>query len=146
LATPNTKIKENIKTWLSGYKMITDTVDLIDAKIINFGINYSILVDPNYNKLDVYNLVQQQLAFIFNTKPQIGQNFSKLDVYREIQKIDGVLDIKSVEIVNKTAAGYSPISFNVQENTSQDDNLILLPRNAIYEIKYTTIDIIGKVI
>jgi hypothetical protein len=146
LASPNTKIKENLKTWLSSYKMITDTVDIIDAKIINLGIDYTILVDPNFNKLDVYNLVQQQLQFVFSFKPQIGESFRKLDIYREIQKIDGVLDVIDIKIRNITDAGYSATGFNIEENTTEDGNVILMPRNAIYEIKFPTVDIAGKAI
>lgn len=146
LASPNTKIKENLKTWLSSYKMITDTVDIIDAKIINLGIDYTILVDPNFNKLDVYNLVQQQLQFVFSFKPQIGESFRKLDIYREIQKIDGVLDVIDIKIRNITDAGYSATGFNIEENTTEDGNVILMPRNAIYEIKFPTVDIAGKAV
>jgi hypothetical protein len=146
LALPNTKIKENIKTWLSGYKMITDTVDLIDAKIVNLGINYTILVDPNFDKLEVYSLVQNQLAFAYSQKPQIGESFKILDVYREIQKIEGVLDVKEVNITNLTTFGYSSTPFSIEENKSQDGKIIIMPRNAIYEIKFPTVDIIGKAI
>jgi hypothetical protein len=146
LVVPNTKIKENLKTWLSEYKMITDTIDLIDAKIINLGINYTILVDPNFDKLEVYNLVQEQLAFIYANKSQIGQSFNKLDVYREIQKVDGVLDIKEVNVRNITEAGYSSTKFDVLNNTTEDGNVVVIPRNAIYEVRFPTIDIAGKVV
>lgn len=146
LAIPNTKIKENLKTWLSSYKMITDTVNIIDAKIINLGIDYTILVDPNYNKLDVYNKVQQQLQFAYRFKPQIGENFNILNVYREIQKVDGVLDIQDIKIRNITDAGYSQTSFNIEENKTQDGNIIIMPRNAIYEVKFLTLDIAGKAV
>jgi hypothetical protein len=146
LNTVNTKIKENLKVWLSGYKMITDTVDIIDAKIINLGIDYTILVDPNFNKLDVYNLVQAQLAFAYSFKPQIGESFNILDIYREIQKIDGVLDVQDIKIRNITDSGYSETAFNIQQNTTQDGNMILIPRNAIYEIRFPSVDIAGKVV
>jgi hypothetical protein len=146
LSSANTKVKENLKIWLSNYKMITDTVDILDAKIINLGIDYTILVDPNLDKLDIYNLVQRQLQFIFNSKPQIGESFKILDVYREIQKIDGVLDIKDIKIRNITGTGYSSTPFNIEQNTTQDGNMILMPKNAIYEIRFPTLDIAGKVI
>lgn len=146
LANANSTIKNNLKEWLSGYKMITDTVDIIDAKIINFGINYTILVDPNLDKIAVNNLVLEQLKYIYNSKPQIGENFNILDIYREIQKIDGVLDVKDVAIRNITDIGYSQIGFNIEQNTTQDGNVIVMPRNAIYEIKNVSLDIIGKVI
>ncbi len=146
LATANNTLKLNIKNWLSGYKMITDTVDIIDAKIINFGIDYTILVDPRLDKLEVNDAVLTQLRQTYSLKSQIGQSFSYLDVYREIQKIDGVLDVKEVKVINKTDVGYSTIPFDVEQNTTRDGNLILIPRNAIYEIKDPLLDIVGKVV
>jgi hypothetical protein len=146
LAAPNTKIKENIKTWLSGYKIITDTVDLIDAKIINLSINYTIRVDPEYDKLSVYNSVQDRLINYYNNKPDIGEHFDITNIYREIQKIDGVLEIKSVDVLGKNSSGYSSLFFNTQQNKTKDGSMIMIPRNAIYEIKYPSVDIIGKVL
>lgn len=146
LATPNIKIKENLKTWLADYKIITDTVDIIDAKIINLGIDYTILADPNYDKIEVYNQVQNQLINAFTVKPQIGESFKVLDVYREIQKIDGVLDVKDVKVRNITDTGYSSLTFNIKQNLSQDGNMVMIPKNAIYEIRYPSVDIVGKVL
>jgi hypothetical protein len=104
--TANTQVKDNLKTWLSEYKILTDSVDILDAKIINLGIDFTIQVDPNYNKIDVRNQVKDRLKIFFATKPDIGAAFNKLDVYREIQKIKGVLDIIDVNIINKTGRLY----------------------------------------
>jgi hypothetical protein len=146
LAKTNTKLKENLKYWLIDYKMLTDSVDILDAKIINFGIDYKILVDPNYDKIEVKNLVDAQLAFVYSKKSYIGQAFNKLDVYREIRKIKGVLDIIDLrpKVINGT--NYSNIYFSIDENLTSDGNMIILPRNAIYEIKNPSIDITGTVI
>ena len=146
LQRANSKLKENLKYWLSEYKLITDSVDILDAKIINFGINYTIMVDPNYDKLEIKNKVDEQLKFIYSFAPQIGETFNVLDIYRNIQKITGVLDIKDIKILNKTGVGYSQTPFNVEQNTSSDGNTILIPRNTIYEIKFPSRDIIGKVL
>lgn len=143
LQKPNQKIKENIKQWLSGYKMITDTVDVLDAKIINFGIDYSVLIDPNYIKADVLKTIKDQLVFVFSSKPYIGENFDKLNVYREIQKVKGVLDIVEVNVRNISGLDYSTTTFNIDKNKSPDGNIIYIPRNTIYEIKYPTLDITG---
>jgi hypothetical protein len=143
LAKTNTKLKENLKYWLYDYKMLTDSVDILDAKIINFGIDYKILIDPNFDKVAVKSLVDAQLAYVYSFKSYIGQAFNKLDVYREIRKVKGVLDIIELKpkVINGT--GYSNLYFNIEENTTSDGNMILLPRNAIYEIKNPTLDITG---
>jgi hypothetical protein len=143
LQKPNLKIKDNLKYWLSGYKMITDTVDILDAKIINLGIDFQIVVDPNASKAETLDLVKRQLAFVFSAKAQIGQNFNKLDVLREIRKIKAVLDITALNIKNLTGIEYSPTGFNIKQNSSPDENIIYIPKNAIYEIRYPTTDING---
>ena len=142
----NTLIKENLKTWLSNYKILTDTVDILDAKVINFGINFTILVDPMADKIETLNLVKQRLQTVYAFKPQIGESFNILDVYREIRKFKNVLDVKEVKIRNITDSGYSNISYNIKQNLSSDGNIIQIPKNAAYEIKFPSIDIIGNAI
>jgi hypothetical protein len=144
LKKANTQIKENLKSWLSNYKIITDTVDILDAKIINLGINFTILVDPNADKIETLDKVQAQLQYVFSSKAQVGESFNILDIYREIRKIKDVLDIKDVKIRNITDIGYSSIPFNIQQNLTSDGNMIKIPRNAIYEIKNPKTDIIGN--
>ena len=146
LAKTNTKLKENLKYWLSDYKMLTDSVDIMDAKIINLGIDYKILIDPNFDKIAVKSLVDAQLAYVYASKSYIGQAFSKLDVYREIRKIKGVLDIIDLKVKVINGTGYSNLYFNILENTTSDGNMILMPKNAIYEIKNPTLDITGTAI
>jgi hypothetical protein len=146
LAKTNTKLKENLKYWLSDYKMLTDSVDIMDAKIINIGLDYKILIDPNYDKIAVKSLVDAQLAFVYANKSYIGQAFNKLDVYREIRKIKGVLDIIDLKVKVINGTGYSNLYFNILENTTSDGNMILMPKNAIYEIKNPTLDITGTAI
>jgi len=146
LAISNSKIKQNIKTWLLDYKIITDTVDIMDAKVINFGIEYTVRVDPAYSKSQVLDLIKQHLRYYFSFKPQIGQSLSILDIFREIRKIDNVLDVVNIKVVNKVGDIYPGIYFNVKENTSSDGNFIKIPKNAIYEVRYLderTPDIIG---
>ena len=146
LAKSNTLIKENLKTWLSNYKIITDSVDILDAKIINLGINYTILVDPAANKLEVIDKVNEQLRYTYSFKSQVGESFNILNVYREIRKIKEVLDIKDIKIRNITDSGYSQLSFNIQQNLTSDGNMIKIPRNAIYEIKDVVTDIVGNAV
>jgi hypothetical protein len=145
----NTRIKENLKFWLSGYKMLTDTVDILDAKVVNLGLSFTIMVDPNFDKANVLDAVSRQLEFRYRIPAQIGEPFNILDVYREIRKINGVLDIKDrIKVNNLTSLGYSSVSLDIERNRSADGNYIIMPKNAIWEIKNARIgqDIIGKTI
>lgn len=146
LIKSNSIIKDNLKTWLSNYKVLTDTVDILDTKIINLGINFTIFVDPRADKQETLDQVKKQLEYVYGFKSEIGESFSILDVYREIRKFKNVLDVKDVKIRNIIGPGYSNIPFNIQQNLSSDGNLIQIPTNAIYEIKYPATDIIGNAI
>jgi hypothetical protein len=55
LSIPNNAIKQNLKTYLSQYRMITDAININDAFIINIGVNFEIIVRPNYNNRLVLN-------------------------------------------------------------------------------------------
>jgi hypothetical protein len=55
LSIPNNAIKQNLKTYLSQYRMITDAVNINDAFIINIGVDFEIIVRPNYNNRLVLN-------------------------------------------------------------------------------------------
>lgn len=144
LEKTNYKVKENLKNWLLDYKIITDSIDILDAKTINFQINFEILVDPKFNKSDVYLEAKNALATFFSFKPQIGENFNILDIYRELRKIPAILDVLNVTPTNITSAGYSSIPFNIEKNYSNDKKIIIIPKNAIYEIRYPNTDIIGN--
>lgn len=145
LTKSNSKIKENLKTWLSEYKILTDTVDILDAKIINFGIDYVVKVDPNFDKIDIVSRVDNRLINLFLNKPQIGESLDILNIYREIRKEKGVLDIIDIKLKNITGPGYSSIFFNIDQNLTADKNIVKIPKNTIYEIKSSN-DIKGKAV
>lgn len=142
----NITTKQNLKTWLNQNKVMTDTIDIFDAKIINFGINYKILVDPNYNSIVVLNAAKAAITAFYQQKPQIGQPIYYTDIYRELRKIAGILDVKDVEIITKTGSNYSNINFDIDSNTSSDGRYINIPLNAIFEIKFPNLDIKGAIV
>jgi len=146
LVQTNTRIKENLKNWLAEYKILTDTIDILDVKIINLKIIFNLIVDPRSDRTQVLSNVRGRLTSFYSTKSQIGEPFNKLDVLREIRKVSGILDVKDLEIKNLTGNEYSSIVFNIEDNTTSDGNLIVIPKNAIYEIKRPDIDIVGNII
>lgn len=53
LSVPNSVLKDNLKVWLENYRMINDTIDILDGKVINFGIRYQIIPDIDINRFDL---------------------------------------------------------------------------------------------
>lgn len=143
LTKVNQTIKQNLKTWLNQYRILTDTVDILDAKIINLGIKYEILVDPNYVFEEVLQNANNQLKSYFSVNFEIGQPFIITDILRELRKVSGILDITKLEIENKSGIGYSPVTYNIKQNTTSDGRMIKIPENCIFEILDFDTDVIG---
>jgi len=141
----NNTIKKNLKTWLNQHRMINDTIDILDAYVINFGIQYIVKPKTGVDKYDLLEACNLALQKKFQTHSYIGEHLSVADLYSELNKVSGVLEVSQVTIVNKAGANYSTVSFNINENTSPDGTYIIVPKNAVVELKFPATDIKGKV-
>jgi hypothetical protein len=135
--------KQNLKNYLNNYRIMTDTIDILDAKIINLGINYEIMTDPNYDSYDVLRNTKEQLKFFYKNKLFIGEYFSLNDIYRELRKVPGLLDVTRVDLVNNSGYGYSGIKYDIESNYTNDKRYLICPLNCIFEIKYLDENIQG---
>ena len=146
LTTTNSVIKNNLKTWLNQYRMINDTIDILDPYIINLGIEFVIKPVAGENKTEVLSRAIEKLSEKFSEEGFfIAEQLYVSDVYSELKKVDGILDVLKVKIVNKTGASYSSVGYNINKNMSPDGSYLIAPRNGIFEIKYPATDIKGKV-
>ena len=146
LINSNATLKNNLKTWLTTNKMINDTIDILDAKIVNVGIEFEIMADDHENKFSVLSQAIQTLnAMASASKYNIGEPIRISDFYRALKNIDGLLDVLNIKLVKKTGRIYSSVDFDMNEYTSLDGRLVTLPMDYIFEIKYPTLDIVGKV-
>ena len=145
LVTSNSTIKENLKQWLTQGKMLSDTIDILDAKIINIGINFTLIGNLEANKFDVLSEAISELESFYNRKFEIGQPFYVSDIYSRLNKLDSVIDVTKVEIVQKLGTNYSNEPVNILDLYSADGSYIDCPKNAIFEIKFPDIDIKGTI-
>ena len=149
LTASNTTIKNNLKAWLNQYRMINDTIDILDAFIINFGIEFVITPAVGVDKYDVLQACVEQLKDRYNNHLYIGEPIHVTDIFTELNKVRGVLEIAKVKIVNKSGTGaatsYSGVQFDINDNMSPDGTYIIIPKNAVAELKYSSVDIKGKI-
>ena len=148
LTVSSLALKQNLKTFLSEYRMLTDGVTIKDAFIINIGVNFDIIVRPNYNGKLVLNNCLTLLQSYFNIdKWQINQPIILSEIYSALDQIDGVQTVQQVTIVNKagTNSGYSQYSYDIKGATI---NNILYPSldPSIFEVKNLTTDIQGRIV
>jgi hypothetical protein len=141
----NTILKENIKTWLNTKRMINDSVDILDAKVVNLGISFSAIANNNENKTIVFDRVQRRMNEFFATKLDIGESFSITDIYSLINSTPGIVDATFVRVFQKTGAGYATTNFNVKNYTTSDGRLIRAPKNVVFEVRYPNADIEGTI-
>ena len=144
IASSNT-LKENVKVWLNEYKMINDSIDILDASIVNIGIDFEIIGELEKDFTIILNDAIEELKAKYQTKFDLGQPFYISDVFTTLNDVDGVVDTKSVNIVRKSGSGYSATQFDIQSNTSSDGRLIKVPDNIILEIKNFDADISGVI-
>jgi len=148
LRVASTALKQNIKTYLSQYKMINDSIKIKDAFIINIGIDYDVVVLPNYNNNEVLLRCNNALINQFNIEDwQINQPIIMRDLYVLLDRIEGVQTVKNIRIYNKTGTslGYSNYSYDVEGALV---NGIIYPSvdPMIFEVKYPNTDIKGRVV
>lgn len=144
LTVLNDAIKQNLKTYLEEYRMLTDAVNMLDGFVINIGVNYEITVFANYNKREVLLKVNNALKNLFDiTKWQMNQPINLSEIELEIANVDGVSSVQNVEVVNLRGGNYSTYAYNIKEATL---NKIIYPSldPAIFEIKFPNTDIKGR--
>jgi len=146
LIAANATLKNNIKYWISQYKMINDTVDILDAEIVNFGIRYQITLDSNSNRYTVISRANAQLSKHYTAnKFDIGESLAISDVYRVLMTVKGILDVYDVQIVEKQGGNYSESNYDFQSNLTADGNSIRAAETTIFELKFPNIDIQGTI-
>ena len=146
LTSTNSTIKNNLKTWMNNYRMLSDTIDVLDAFIINYGIEF--VVRPSIGA-DRFTLVDTCINILRDKytveKLFIGEHIDVAGIYTTLSGVEGVLSVSSVKIVNKNGSNYSATQFDINENTSPDGSSIIIPKNAVAELKFPTVDIVGKI-
>ena len=145
LTVSNSTIKNNLKTWINQYRMINDTVDILDPFILNFGIEFIARPQNMADKYIVLDRCMDALKKHFEQPFFIGEPLYISDIYKTLKDVTGILDVNKVKIFIKSGAGYSNAAISINENLSGDGSYLVVPNNAILELKYSDVDITGKI-
>ena len=158
LAPLNRAVKENIQTYLTQFRMVTDAVNIKDAFIINISVKFNIIAKTGYNGEEVVlNAIQKVREFFDIDKWQIGQPIVVADLAYQISLVDGVSAVSPPEennpnglpvlIGNKflTSAGYSGNMYDMQSATKEG---VVYPSldPSCFELKFPATDIEGRVV
>jgi len=148
LTTASTALKQNLQTYLSQYRVIGDSISIKDAFIINIGVDFEITVRPNFNSNEVLRKCLTELQSYFNiNKWQINEPILLKELDLLLDKVQGVQTVKNINISNKvgTSLGYSQYAYDILGATIGS---VIYPSidPMIFEVKYPTSDIKGKVV
>ena len=141
----NRAVKENLKTYLNEYRLLTDGININDGFVINIGIDFEIVVFGNYNKSEVLTKCIIELKDYFNINNwSFNQTINLSEVELLIANVEGVSSVPKVIITNKCAGKYSSNSYNIDAATK--DKIVYPSLDpSIFEIKFPDADIKGRV-
>jgi hypothetical protein len=142
----NQAVKQNLKTYLGEYRMMTDAVNIIDGFIVNIGVDFEIVCYSNYNKREVLSNCLTDIQNYFNIDNWTFNksiNISEMELI--LANVEGVMSVPSVKIHNLCGGdgNYSPNRYNIDEATK---GKMVYPSldPCIFEVKYPNKDIKGR--
>lgn len=146
LETSTNTLKENLKTYLRDFMIVTDSINIKDAFVVNIAVNYEIILRPSYASRDVLLNCNTKLTDYFsNSKRNINQPINISELFTLLDKVKGVQTVQKVEIVNKQGGNYSQYAYDVKGATR--DNVVYPSYDpCIFEVKFPNQDIKGRVI
>jgi len=147
LSSATATLKSNLKTYLAEFMLLTDSINIKDAFVVNIGVNYEVIVRPNFASRDVLLQCNVAIQEYFRVdKRSINQPINLSEIYTLLDKIKGTQTIQKVEIVNLTTndGDYTTYGYDIVGATK---NNIVYPSYdpCIFEIKYPEVDIKGRV-
>ena len=148
LTKANGTIKNNLKTYMSRYKMINDTIDILDANIINLSIDFKISAMPDINKYSALDAAKNAIVAYFTERSNydIGEPLSLTDIFAVLKNTPEVLDVIDVNAGAKHGGDYADSNFVSDLAKTIDNTKIICPYDSIFEIKYPNADIVGIVV
>ncbi len=150
VTTLNTDTKTNLKSYLEAYRIMTDEINILDAFVVNIGVNFEVIVYRNYNMNDVIaRCIDAIKSFFAIEKWDINQPIVLNDLMLEIATVDGVQNVKSLKVYNKyqyrDGSDYWPYLYDLDSAT---ENGIIWPSldPCIFELRYPERDVVGSAI
>lgn len=116
---------ENIKNYLKEYRMINDYIEIKAGNIINLSFDVDVVIDKNYNKNDVISAIISKIEDYMNINHHImGEEIYVGDLQKEIGKIDGVINLISLDIINEHGGEYSDDLITQETYKEGDEDIV----------------------
>ena len=145
---PTEMSRQNLQTYLSNYRMLTDAINIKTAHIINIGCDVEVLPRPGYQNKEVILRVINKLKCIFDIDNwSINEPIIVPKIAVELDKVEGVQTIKNIRIYNTwdENLGYSGNIYDIKTATRAG---VVYPSMdpSIFEVKYPNKDLKARIV
>jgi hypothetical protein len=142
-------LKLNLSKYLNEFRLISDAYDVLDARIINFGITYEVYLEKSANRTSTVQSINRRLSEALNQKYfQIDQPLIIDDIVNIIINSNGVIALSDLRVypINGIVEDreYANTRFSFESSTKK--GIIRGPVGSIFELKYSNNDIIGSAV
>ena len=149
ITTSPDSLKLNLSKYLNEYRLISDAMDILDAKVINFGVKYEVMIANDADRISVINSINSRIASSMNRASfQIGQPILLDDISNIIINFPDVLSLVSLRVIPRTGniegRDYSDATFPFEESLKY--GILRGPLGSIFELKFPQFDISGNAI
>ena len=140
-------LKRNLRTYLSEYRMVGDSVRIKDVFIVNIGIEFDIVTRPNFNNNQVLtNCINSLINYFQRDNFDVNEPILLTDINTLLSSISGVQTLKNIRVFNKAGStGYSNIDYDI-EGATIDQVVYPSIDPMIFEVKFPNQDIKGRVV
>jgi len=145
LTTLNAATKQNLITYLEQFRMLTDSINIKNAFVINFSVDFEITTFTNYNNEEVLlNCISELQNYFEIDKWQINQPIIKSEIMNLLGSVQGVQTVEKVTVLNKNGNPYSVYRYDFESATKKE---VIYPSldPSIFELKFPNQDIKGRV-
>ena len=146
LTTSTDTLKKNLRVYLNEYRLISDAIDILDVRIINFRVKFTVFVSPNANKSATLQTVISRLSSSLTVNNfQIDQPIMLSDLQNVIINTAGVLSLVDLKVESLSGTiqdrAYSNVTHNIKQYTRR--GVVYGPAGSIFELRYPANDIVG---
>lgn len=150
LQAPSPTLQQNIKTYFEKLRMVTEGINVLPAYVIDIGVNFGVVVSPQFNRTEVLtNCMNVLKTYLDVSSMQIGEPLVLSDMKAQVQNVLGVISVYKFDV--NSFFGVSPdtgltyrsdISFDVTANTT--NGIVYAPPDSVFQVHYPERDIVGE--
>ena len=159
----NSIMKQNIKNWLVTKRIIGDWIDIMDAFVVDFQIEFTIMADSKNKQKVLVDCLTALRSYFSVYNWQINQPIFIANVATILQQIDGVMNVVSLNFWNifdvdiESGKQHSPAQYGRYFNNTTTsynsynnkflmgtvDNVIQSQPHVFLNLRYPDVDIKG---